>query len=774
MALPLLDAYQRVLQQELRPPLYLSEEEVRGGWRQLFPELARTLPRPYPIYTPDEEDVLAHGYPVLLTSGIEQIGREIDRQVSLELGFRLTAVKAKPVDKRKVMEQRERYLKAMTALLENALVNDYGRGLAEVLLLFHSLDVARKLADVPKQLTREDSAIGRTYGERFRYEIAGVFGALLRRAMVNVLDRLKDMADSSITLAAPPLLNTICQDLLILAETKVPDDLRQIREYLRLRFKADVTDIETARADALSRLKGLIAEQPEIAAAVRLVAGSNVDLSRPSAMLEPRVLEAIREVNLAARLGLEEDRLELFRDLGRRLKCFELITAMRSAVFRIAPRGPVMVLAERNPPLQIASSARPLDFTRPGVIDSAVRRFGLVYDLSNFTAILEGVRQKGPKAEEQALQFMYIFQCRLDEICRRRRLTFEKFLGDGAFYSSRRAHRIIAAACEIQTLYQELRRGGFPFDQGLRIAINFSTYRLLPMMSHGRSDQRFEFFGRGIVELARLTTGKSTREIEEISEFLVHAGYDPSQVDSFLEPLVEARRGHTEEIVRPFAANIDERGELVNEGIVVTLPFLEQLQAQMGDTPRVLVETYGLRWVVLPLDPDRLDSQYVGLRYMGVARLKGLAPLELVEAHVWPNQPEKSEEARAHVPLIDLMRQQMQRQEPEAVDEPMELIPDNLVLASFFEDDAKRRWVFGEYRDHDRVLLHAIRVPIRIAGRREGEPLENWIFRNRAELAQLYESLRQDTSGQSLPLDTLKRQRGYLACFLCAPHRSPE
>ena len=49
----------------------------------------------------------------------------------------------------------------------------------------------------------------------------------------------------------------------------------------------------------------------------------------------------------------------------------------------------------------------------------AEHRFGLVYDLTNFTAILEEVRKKGPKAEEKALQFMYIFQSRLDEIRRR-------------------------------------------------------------------------------------------------------------------------------------------------------------------------------------------------------------------------------------------------------------------------------------------------------------------------------------------------------------------
>jgi len=49
-------------------------------------------------------------------------------------------------------------------------------------------------------------------------------------------------------------------------------------------------------------------------------------------------------------------------------------------------------------------------------------------------------------AEEKALQFMYVFQNRLEEIRHRRVLNFEKFLGDGALYSSRRAIRVLAAA----------------------------------------------------------------------------------------------------------------------------------------------------------------------------------------------------------------------------------------------------------------------------------------------------------------------------------------
>ena len=84
-------------------------------------------------------------------------------------------------------------------------------------------------------------------------------------------------------------------------------------------------------------------------------------------------------------------------------------------------QGVSLVLTGSSSATPIAKTTRPYNFTAPGVIDSAVRRFGLIYDLSNFTTVLEEVRKAGRMAEERALQFMYVFQNRLEAIRRRRR-----------------------------------------------------------------------------------------------------------------------------------------------------------------------------------------------------------------------------------------------------------------------------------------------------------------------------------------------------------------
>src|SRR5437868_15413421 len=113
-----------------------------------------------------------------------------------------------------------------------------------------------------------------------------------------------------------------------------------------------------------------------------------------------------------------------------------------------------------------------------------------------------------------------------------------------------------------------MKRKGFAFNKGLRVALNYGYYRLLPMKgSPGSPDRITEFYGPGIVELSRLTTGKANKEIEEIQAFLISHGYDAAKVQTFFSPL---SRGvdvidHLQH-AREFYAYVNTSGHLVNEG----------------------------------------------------------------------------------------------------------------------------------------------------------------------------------------------------------------
>ena len=91
-----------------------------------------------------------------------------------------------------------------------------------------------------------------------------------------------------------------------------------------------------------------------------------------------------------------------------------------------------------------------MDFGRPGVVDPMVHRFGMIYDISKFSETLGNIRRGGEKEEIKSYRQMLMFQRKLDAIAERHLLQFEKFLGDGAFYTTRRALRIVRAAVEIQ------------------------------------------------------------------------------------------------------------------------------------------------------------------------------------------------------------------------------------------------------------------------------------------------------------------------------------
>jgi len=767
------DAFRQVLQEELQNPIYLTPGEVAGDWRHLFPALATSLPSPFPIFGRDEERVVTWGYPVLLSEGVLKLRRDLDSLVTAEFDYRLQNPSGNGDDKRQMMAQRDRYHKSISAILENVFMNDYHRGLVDLFLLFHSQEVCRALSKAQNSSARPRGNPSPGL-EHLRQGIATVIADLLRRAALTAVDRLKRLAEVQATPALTPLLGIICQDHLLLSESRPPGKLTQLSGFLQSRFRQNAKALTAANQDALNRLRDVVHRQPEVGNLLHLAVGSSLKLDRPESLLEPRLLDAIKTAGLIDRLHLSVVQMDLLRDLGLRLKTFELLAALRRRVLSMQKQGTALVLTGPSSATPIAKTTRPYDFTAPGVVDSSVRRFGLIYDLSNFTTVLEEVRKAGRMAEERALQFMYVFQNRLEAIRLRRRLTFEKFLGDGAFYTSRRALRVIAAACEIQHVYEQLRNVGFPFNHGIRIALNFGFFRLLPMLHPGHEAKRFEFFGHGIVELARLTTGKSAREVSDIAEFLVHSGYDPLEVDLFLSPLSSARGGSEQISTRPYAATIDSYGELVNEGIVVALPFIEELELEMEVKNLAVVTIDTSEWAFFPIDPDMPDTLWVGLRYLGVARLKGLPPQELAEAVVWDEPPQPAKMVPFERPMIEVLRRLTHGSEPpqDVTTTRNSTIATNLLVITYLVEDGTRKWIFGEYRDSDDVLLHAIQVPIQTPDLEPGEPMELWLFRNRFELARVYEGLRRENAGSATPLPTLRGRAGYLACFLAAPHRA--
>ena len=177
-----------------------------------------------------------------------------------------------------------------------------------------------------------------------------------------------------------------------------------------------------------------------------------------------------------------------------------------------------------------------------------------------------------------------------------------------------------------------------------------------------------------------------------IAEFLIHSGYDASEVEAFLAPISKARSATQSSGDRTYTAGLDSHGELVNEGIVLTLEFLEHLEKELDVPSFTEISEDGVRWLLFPLDPDRPGPFQVGLRYLGVARLKGLDPIELIEAAVWTDIPAEAQIVSDGSSLIAVLRRLGQGAvETSGVEEPVEpIIDEDLVVLTYLDTDGSR------------------------------------------------------------------------------------
>ncbi len=763
------DLLRSVLAGDLSRPVFLTLEEAQGGWISLFPELAGRLPAPYPIFAPDEERIVERGYPVLHHGAMKAVAAGVQHLVAVEIPYRVALAEGAPSDKSEVTAAREEWRRRLVPLLENAVLSDSGRHLPELLALAIARTAAELLDQVPVLVARRRSEVARRHGETIRFQIARTLADQLHRASLEAGDRLRSLAPDSPTIGISPVVHALRTDLFPLARRVVESDPHQLEGWAALFLKLDPERFRQSWRAIQGRIESVLAEDLGLRAAVALLAGGASPGARPALVFEPRLWTLLETAGLKEQVAGSRVAAEGFQRLGTALKRSEVLMALRDRVLPVQASGPRLALTGRSPVEEISPSTRPYDFGRPGVVDTAVHRFGLTYDLVSFTAELEEIRKAGRAAEEKALRFMYLFQEELRTIADRHRLRFEKFLGDGAFYSARRAIRALAGACEIQRLYERLRVEGFPFTRGIRIALNFGTYHLFAMPTASNEPPRYEFFGHGIVELSRLTTGKSGREVEEIAEFLIHSGYSEASVEAFLRPLLEGHGDGRRVRERRYAAWLDGTGGLVNNGIVLTAPFLEELEGELPGEPAE-VEFDGLRWLAWRLETAGQPLS-LGLRYLGVPHLKGLPPQELVEVVVWDTLPDTGREHPGPRGLLQELRSlaiggdsREERAGPE--------LPEDLVVVTYLVA-GRRTWIFGTYRHEDDMLLNALEISLTPPDLQSGEPLEMWLFRNRFDLFRLYEGLRREVSGASVPMNTLRRRDGYVGCFLAAPHRAP-
>jgi hypothetical protein len=607
---------------------FLLPHDLERTLRELFAKPEGVLPEPYKIFPADETQPPAFGFPVAEAAVLKDLETKLDRWLAEETASQVN----RGVSKEKAQTAFAAYTGTLLKVAENALVSTVLADYHAIFWLAHSFDLAKHFSTIPRRISALDMQAGRTLGDTLKYRIFGRWVSETREQMNQLATRVAPLLDGE-EQRGLHFFRLLQDDVLILTEEFIGPDLRELRSfvtgYLRRDFQAFRDAFERLRTTAAD----LLQKERTFRSALPLF-GANAEQGITLALLLDPRFETWLFDHPAAQNAVNREEREQLQLVARRVREFAVLNQLRRGITWMAslPDGQI-VSADRRNGMKYSRSTRPMDFGKPGVVDPMVHRFGMIYDISAFSETLGNIRRAGGKEEMRTYRQMLLFQRKLDNIAERHLLQFEKFLGDGAFYTTRRALRLVRAAIEIQRFYSEMKRKGFAFNKGLRIALNYGYYRLLPMRISLESNERItEFYGPGIVELSRLTTGKANKEIEEIAAFLIAHGYDAAKVQQFFAPLAHGvdvidKKEHE----REYYAYLDANNHLVNEGIVASMPLLQELSNELAHESQQLFRVKSEWGTYVAFAPAVPGVEYVGVRLIGNVALKGLDNLDVAE-----------------------------------------------------------------------------------------------------------------------------------------------
>jgi|GEM_PF-241543 len=753
---------------------FLVTPEIERSLDEIFPRTAKLLPEPYRIFPADETQAATLGFPVAESQTMKDLDVRLDRWLTDETTWQL---RRDQTSKEKAQASFTSYLALLMKAAENAMMSNLLNDYHAIFWLAHSFDLAKQFCAMPRRVSAIDSQAGRTQGDSLKYRVFSRWAAETREQMTQLAARAANVLDGE-EQRGLQFFRLLQDDVLIFTEEFIGPDLRELRSFITGHLRRDFQQFR----DAMERLREIaidLLNRDKTFRAALPVFGVNPDQGITlSLLLDGRFQSVLFETPQVLNAVNREDR-EQFQLIARRLREFAVLNQLRRGIvwMSTAPDGQI-ISSDRRSGASYSRSTRPLDFGRPGVVDPMVHRFGLIYDISAFSETLGNLRRGGQKSEVSSYRQMVLFQRKLDSIAERQSLVFEKFLGDGAFYTTRRALRLVRAAVEIQRFYAEMRRKGFAFNKGLRIAVNYGYYRLLPMKATGGGSEKItEFYGPGIVELSRLTTGKATKEIDELASFLIAHGYDQQSVQQFFAPLARGvdtvdKTQHS----REYYAYINANGHMINEGIVASFAFLQELSLELMSEGQKLFRLRAPWGSYIGFSPALTGIEYAGIRILGMVSLKGLDNVEIGE--IAPFAPGEVLEATALDPgesLAALLRQEFhlerdddaaavgsrgtQRSEVHDTTTSERLVEPELVICVPPNPNGDDEVLIGEWDPTSDDLVRPLRMPcndfVRLFSLK-GDLTTDMLASRKASVKDMYHRLSEHTSSDAVPLGTFR------------------
>lgn len=576
-----------------------------------------------------EESILA--YPVLEGAWSAELVQALRVYVREEAAFASDVALGSSGDRSRLPVFRDAFARELDRCLDSCTYSSQGRALSAVFWLYLSHHTARELGQVPRMVLEWDRKLGRSHGDRIKYQVYSRLSALMGDGNLEVNRRIASQFGHRGGEFLSRIVLQMRENVLIFSEEYLDPDLLRLGSYLGGALGLDPGPFMDRLIRTRDFASGLAQKDGVVRQAIRAAYrddADNLDIHR--LFWDSRFAEIVfQHARYSPRRYLDSEGMKIYRELSSRLRFFELLHLLRRRIVKVRERSDGQLQAKIGGRYVLLSrDTSTLDYSKPGVMENLVYRHGLMYDIKEFTSTLEKLRRQGMQKEKTAIKHMFLFHELLYQIQMEQHLRLEKFLGDGAFYTGVSPQGLLRAAVEIQTLYADLRRRGFVFDQGIRLAVNYAYYNLLPIRGGSGSPGEYslEFHGPGLVELNRLTTGKTQSEVREFKEHLITHGYDPGAVHKFFAPMERYPRSQGLG-AGEFGAFLDRYGTLVNEGIVASRALVERLSEDMGRNPEIVEMEIRERAFVGYVEGGR----FYGMREMGVAKLKGLDPQRLYE-----------------------------------------------------------------------------------------------------------------------------------------------
>ncbi len=622
--------------------LRADPEDVRGT----IPDWEEALPIPQRIFLAQEEATPIQGFPILLTDSLTDLREALTGYVEAEEEFEIDSIRGRAPTRNRADAGWDRYSRLLETATENAASSSFGRLFPSIFWLYHSVAVARVLKECPRRVRRSDLEVGKSHGDAIKYLVFNRYLDKVLTVTYEVAQRVAEATEEPEKEHFPSLLTRMRDNVLILTEDHISPDLGELGAFFRGCLRMDGKEFR----ERIHRLVEWHDEQLEsevFRSAIGRLLGVESHSESRQYLARPGYVSY-----LATTRSYDENALlptawiKVWETLVGRVKEFELLAALRRLVVPIDEVGGRLTCsavaagraATHRGAVELSDSTRPMDFMTPWVVDPLVQRFGLIYDITQFSAIVSALRRSGNQTQDDSIRQIFRFQRRVNRMTQSHRLKLEKYLGDGALYSGRFPTRLLAAAVHLQRSYRQARAEGFPFDRGMRIALNYGKYRLLPIEAGG-TEHRYEFFGHGIVELSRLVTGKTSQEIEDVKTALLSRGYNAADVERFFAPVAResVQLADKVEETREFYAYVNSSGVLSNEGIVATGRFVDHLARSDAAQTLYRVVEDRRRYVALTCD-EGSGPITVGIRKLGAAQLKGLGALpvyEVIDGDAW-------------------------------------------------------------------------------------------------------------------------------------------